>query len=203
MMDISQAIALAAFLFPLAYSPGPGNLFFAATGARFGFQRTLAPSAGYHIATWFVTAAIGFGFAGLLAKDARLGTAIQLAGAVYILWLAFGFLRSGLTADTPEPRPAGAVTGAVLLLFNPKAYVIIGLMFSQFLDGTQGDAKHVLAITTLFTLNNFLAFSLYSIAGARLGALLRVPKATRQMNTGFGVMLIGVGVWFLTGRIGG
>ncbi len=29
-------IALVLFLAPLAYSPGPGNLFFAATGARFG-----------------------------------------------------------------------------------------------------------------------------------------------------------------------
>ena len=40
-MDISQAIALAAFLFPLAYSPGPGNLFFAATGTTFSFMASI------------------------------------------------------------------------------------------------------------------------------------------------------------------
>jgi threonine/homoserine/homoserine lactone efflux protein len=36
--------ALLLFLLPLAYSPGPGNLFFAATGARFGLAAT-APRA--------------------------------------------------------------------------------------------------------------------------------------------------------------
>ena len=34
-------IALIIFLFPLAYSPGPGNMFFATNGARFGFATTV------------------------------------------------------------------------------------------------------------------------------------------------------------------
>ena len=32
------ALALVVFLFPLAFSPGPGNMFFAANGARFGLR---------------------------------------------------------------------------------------------------------------------------------------------------------------------
>jgi len=41
-MTTQIAIALLVFLFPLAYSPGPGNIFFATNGARFGFRSTLA-----------------------------------------------------------------------------------------------------------------------------------------------------------------
>ena len=48
-------LALLIFLFPLAYSPGPGNTLFAANGAVFGFRATLPASAGYHLATWAVT----------------------------------------------------------------------------------------------------------------------------------------------------
>ena len=48
-------------LLPLAYSPGPGNMFFAANGARFGFAATVPSNIGYHIATWLVTVAIGLG----------------------------------------------------------------------------------------------------------------------------------------------
>ncbi len=44
--------ALLVFLFPLACSPGPGNMFFAANGAWFGFGATIPASLGYHIATW-------------------------------------------------------------------------------------------------------------------------------------------------------
>lgn len=49
---MQDVIAFLTFLFPLAYSPGPGNMVFAANGARFGIRATLRASAGHHIATW-------------------------------------------------------------------------------------------------------------------------------------------------------
>ena len=60
---IETILALVVFLFPLAYSPGPGNMFFAAIGARFGTRASFEASAGYHVATWIVTFAVGYGFA--------------------------------------------------------------------------------------------------------------------------------------------
>ncbi|OED50376.1 hypothetical protein AB838_02405 [Rhodobacteraceae bacterium (ex Bugula neritina AB1)] len=63
---LQTTAALIMFLFPLAYSPGPGNLVFAASAARFGFAATVPANAGYHLATWIVTAAIGLGFVSAL-----------------------------------------------------------------------------------------------------------------------------------------
>ena len=60
---LELTVALVVFLFPLAYSPGPGNLFFAVNGARFGFAATMRAMAGYHVATLLMTVAIGLGFA--------------------------------------------------------------------------------------------------------------------------------------------
>ena len=61
-MSVIEIFALIIFLFPLAFSPGPGNMFFAANGARFGFVNTLSANLGYHLATIIVTFLIGFGF---------------------------------------------------------------------------------------------------------------------------------------------
>ncbi len=55
-------VSLIVFLLPLAYSPGPGNMFFAAVGAQSGFGGSLPASAGYHLATFVVTALTGMGF---------------------------------------------------------------------------------------------------------------------------------------------
>lgn len=44
---LATALALVVFPFALAYSPGPGNMFFAANGARFGLQATLPANFGY------------------------------------------------------------------------------------------------------------------------------------------------------------
>jgi threonine/homoserine/homoserine lactone efflux protein len=191
-------IALIVFLFPLAYSPGPGNMFFAAIGARFGMRASLPASAGYHVATWSVTFAIGYGFMQVLATYPAIFVVMKVAGAIYMLWLAWLFLRAGPTDGHITARPARFIDGVVLLILNPKAYVIIALMFTQFLAA---DAHNfltlLLVITTVFTLNNLLAFTVWTLLGDALGRLFRTDRHARILNAGFGVTLIGVAVWML------
>lgn len=192
------AIALILFLLPLAYSPGPGNLFFAANGARFGLWATLPASLGYHVATWLVTAAIGFGVLRALDAAPALFDLLKLAGALYVLWIAVRLMRAGRHDTSEEAQPALFHDGAMLLLLNPKAYVIIALMFTQFLDVPGSDRTLlVLGITTLFTLNNFIAFTVWTMMGAQLGVLFARAGTARAMNIGFGLTLGAVVVWML------
>jgi len=192
------AIALFLFLLPLAYSPGPGNLFFAANGARFGVRATVPASLGYHVATWLVTAAIGFGALRALDAAPALFDLLRLAGALYVFWIAVGLLRAGRRDTGREAQPAQFRDGVMLLLLNPKAYVIIALMFTQFLDVPGSDRTVlVLGITTLFTLNNLVAFTVWTMMGAQLGALFARAGSARAMNIGFGLMLGAVAVWML------
>jgi len=74
MIELLPALLL--FLVPLAYSPGPGNLFFAANGARFGLRATLPALAGYHLLTWIVTCAIGLGLIRVLEAAPKLMAAL-------------------------------------------------------------------------------------------------------------------------------
>ena len=64
-------------------------MFFATNGARFGFRATLMPNIGYHIATWIVTAGIGFGFGSLLEFIPNFFEIIRYAGAAYVFYLAW------------------------------------------------------------------------------------------------------------------
>jgi len=195
---LQNTFTLLLFLFPLAYSPGPGNLFFAANGARFGTRATIPANAGYHVATWLVTAAIGFGFVAALDQTPSLFRAMQIVGAIYVLWLAWKLMAAGGVQGTREAEPATFANGAILLLLNPKAYVIIALMFTQFLDQSSGDtSRAVLFIATVFTLNNCIAFTAWTVAGDALGRLFRNPKSARRLNLGFGALLAAVAVWML------
>lgn len=193
-------IALLVFLFPLAYSPGPGNMFFAANGARFGLRATLPASAGYHLATWIVTLAIGFGFAAALDHSPALFQAIRWAGSAYVLFLAWKLFRAGALEAGEAARPAGFVDGAVLLILNPKAYVIIALMFSQFLTGRgEAHAASVLWITTVFTLNNLLAFTVWTVIGEKIAAQFKDERHANLLNRVFGLVLACVAIWMMLG----
>lgn len=197
-MTAETAIALIVFLFPLAYSPGPGNMFFAANGARFGLASTIPASAGYHVATVIVTALIGLGFARAADLSPALFTVVKFAGSAYVLWLALKLMRAGRLDHAAEARPAGFVDGAVLLLLNPKAYVIIAAMFTQFIPaGATGAVTLVLAISVLFTFNNLVAFTAWTALGDRISARFRDAGEARRLNVVFGAMLALVAVWML------
>lgn len=196
---------LLAFLFPLAFSPGPGNMFFAALGARYGLMATLPANTGYHVATAIVTALIGLGFVALLDPASDLFFYLKTAGSLYVLWLAWNMAASGRSKANAEVagagfQGAGFRDGVMLLLLNPKAYVIILLMYSQF--GAMGDfsvGERVLIISLVFTLNNFLAFLSWTLAGDGLGRLFRSDSGARQLNLVFAAVLAGVALWMMVG----
>lgn len=197
---IPTVLALVAFLFPLAFSPGPGNMFFAANGARFGLRATLPANLGYHLATWLVTAAIGFGALAAVTAQPGIFLAVKLAGSLYVLVLAWRIFRSGARQGGGEARPAGFGTGVLLLLFNPKAYILIALMFTQFVEpGLAASWPLILVITTVFTLNNFAAFLAWTLAGDWLAGQFRDARAARRLNRLFGAVLAAVAVWMALG----
>lgn len=195
---IQTAIALILFLFPLAYSPGPGNLFFAANGARFGFSSTVWANLGYHIATWIVTAVIGFGFAVALDEFPTVFLILKIAGSLYVLRIAWRLFNSAALEAAETARHVTFMDGVILLVLNPKAYVIITLMFTQFLGQTSDNyASRILMITTVFTLNNLVAFSIWALIGDTIARYFRTPKSAGILNRTFGLILACVGVWML------
>ncbi len=195
---MASAFVLVAFLFPLAYSPGPGNMFFAANGARFGFRSTINANLGYHLATWIVTMAIGLGLETGLERYPTAFTVLKVSGSVYVLWLAWKLYKSKGFEHGDEAKPATALDGAVLLLLNPKAYVIIAVMFTQFLDSTStsriGD---VAQISTIFTINNMVAFVVWTLVGDALTRRFRDPSSAKRLNTALALMLAAVATWIL------
>ena len=195
---LQAIVSLVIFLFPLAYSPGPGNMFFAANGARFGLLGTLRASLGYHVATWLVTAAIGLGFVEIRTQMPLFFVGLKLAGSLYVFWIAWTFLRAGVLREEHDAKPASFWDGFILLVVNPKAYVIIALMFTQFMDAVAlGGVMNVLVITTVFTLNNFIAFSVWTLVGDRISVLFRTPDSARRLNVGFACVLCLVAIWML------
>jgi threonine/homoserine/homoserine lactone efflux protein len=195
---LNIVIPLIVFLFPLAYSPGPGNMFFAANGARFGFRSTIPSNTGYHIATWIVTVAIGLGFSVALENYPNAFLAIKIAGSLYVFWIAWNLFKSGALEGSEQAKPATFVDGVVLLILNPKAYLIIALMFTQFLGSSDGERiTAVIVISTIFTINNLVAFSLWAAVGDRIASRFRTEKGARRLNMIFGVTLAAVAVWML------
>jgi threonine/homoserine/homoserine lactone efflux protein len=95
-MDFQLMVALIIFLFPLAYSPGPGNAFFASIGAAHGLRAAVPALIGYHAATFIVTVMIGMGAGLLFLSEPRVARTLSVLGAAYVFWLGYLFLRASM-----------------------------------------------------------------------------------------------------------
>ena len=90
--------------------------------------------------------------------------------------------------------------GGLLLVLNPKAYMIIMLMFTQFLGpATAGYTAAVLWISLVFTINNLIAFTVWALIGDQILARFRDAAASRKMNLVFGAVLAVVAIWMMLG----
>jgi threonine/homoserine/homoserine lactone efflux protein len=72
----------------------------------------------------------------------------------------------------------------------------MALMFSQFLSTDGGlQIANVLTISTVFTLNNFVAFSIWAAVGDKIADKFRTDEGARWLNLMFGILLAAVAVW--------
>ena len=200
-MDL--VVPLVIFLLPLAYSPGPGNAYFAALGASVGLRASVPALAGYHVATFVVTVPIGLGLDATVLQSPTAALMLSLVGSGYIVWLAFALIRAARQpvreagSSSPVRAPAyGFWSGAIVLVANPKTYYIIAVMFTTFLPAASADnAVLVIGVATVFTLNNLVAFIVWALGGRALATLFHSPRARRRINYLFALSLVSVAVW--------
>ena len=125
MLDLLGLGAVAAAFFVAAASPGPATIAVAtvsmsagrACGLRFGYGLSIG------LAFWGLVAATGLG-AVLQASSVALSV-LKLLGGAYLLWLAYGTVRSADRDPVPQNAPTRRRNhfrrGLLLNLSNPKA----------------------------------------------------------------------------------
>jgi threonine/homoserine/homoserine lactone efflux protein len=78
-----------AFVFLGLFSPGPNVILLTASGARFGFQRTLPHLAGVVLGVGIIAGLTAFGLGAILIAMPQLTLALKGIAAVWILWMAW------------------------------------------------------------------------------------------------------------------
>lgn len=124
----------------MTWSPGPNNLMLAASGARFGYRRTLPHVLGIMFGGFSIFFAMAMGLGVIFEAYPQIQTAMKFIGSAYLLYLAYRIAVAPMPTDDNEQKPMGFWAAAAFQYVNPKVYVMgIGLI-AGFLpsDGTCG-----------------------------------------------------------------
>ena len=112
------------------------------------------------------------------------------------MYLAYKFYKAEAYNETNKSIKCSFIDGVILLILNPKAYVIISIMFSIFLDGS-GNIFKIFLISFIFTVNNCVSFTLWTLFGDLIGSKFRNEKYSKKLNKTFSALLFIIALWML------
>jgi threonine/homoserine/homoserine lactone efflux protein len=99
MLPIELLFAIASFALVTCATPGPNNIMLTATGANFGFVKTLSHIGGILAGVALLHLCIGLGLGVLFQQFPIVQQSLKVAGSAYLLWLAFKLLQFNYVDD--------------------------------------------------------------------------------------------------------
>lgn len=183
MFFLPEPAALIAYTIACAVlflTPGPDMSLFLAKTLAGGRRAGMAAMLGANLGCLVHTLLAAIGLSALLAASATAFTAVKIAGAVYLLWLAVDAVRSGSALNVDqrgsggEPFSRTLLLGAGVNLTNPKVVLFFVTFLPQFVRAGDPDAPAKLIFLGLYYVLFSLPFAVLMILGAeRLIAFLR------------------------------
>ena len=176
---MTDTVPLLVFVFAGLFSPGPNVVMLTASGARFGFRRTLPHLLGVPLGTAILAAVSGFGIGASLLSTPALKLVFQLFAAAWILWLSYKTARAarvGRSADQDKPF---TFTQAILFqAVNPKLWAVTIAAAAGFSSGLSPQFEALRLFMVFFGLNLFVCF-FWTTTGHLLSNLLQSEKTWR------------------------
>ncbi|WP_319475712.1 LysE family translocator [Marispirochaeta aestuarii] len=187
-----SAIILPVFLFTLSMTitPGPNNMLLTASGARFGYRRTLPLIGGIvlGIISQLVLSALGLGV--LFQSIPVLKGLLKVFGVLYLVYLAYriAFTPGKKKYGKEAEQPLGLMAGAGFQYLNPKAYIMSITAMSVY--PVQGELflPSALLIIAFFLVITPLAISVWAGFGTLLGRLMSSARYARGVRMLLGGM---------------
>ena len=178
-----MSVAVGSFLIFAASqvgTPGPANMALMASGAQFGLSRSLPFIGGVVLGKQLIIWPLGYGLFSLAGAAPWAVEAIKWVSLAVVLWIAWRIAFMQLSEASSGSRPFSFALGLLVHPFNPKAWAMITVGFTAFVEpGTPAlQATATIAICLLAT--QIVLHPVWTIAGsgsARLAADSRAERA--------------------------
>jgi len=190
-MTYETILAIALFSLVGSVSPGPSNFMLLASGTNFGFWRTVPQILGITVGLSSVLLAVGFGLGALIHAYPPIGLALKIAGAAYLLYLAWriAMSRAAPNSEADSARPLTLLESAAFQWVNPKAW-IAGLTAMAAYASAENPFVSVLLITLVVAIVNLPSVAVWAGFGVALRSFLTNPARLKWFNIAMGLLLV-------------
>jgi threonine/homoserine/homoserine lactone efflux protein len=201
-ISLHAFLGIAAVAIGLVLTPGPNMIYLVSRSVTQGRRAGMISLAGVAVGFLVYLVAATAGIATIFSLVPAVYTALKLAGAAYLLWLAWKAVRPGgdsvfapkaLPADPPRKLFA---MGLVTNLLNPKIAILYVSLLPQFVDPARGHVAAqsltlgVTQIVVALTVNAAIVL----MAGSIAAFLSRRPTWLRLQRYVMGTVLAALAI---------
>jgi len=177
-MTYDLLIALVGFAFVSSITPGPNNLMLMASGANYGFRRTIPHMLGISIGHSVMVTLVGLGLAQVFEAYPITRLILQIGSTAYLLYLAWKIAnaappKKGEAAGTPMTF----LQAAAFQWVNPKAWAMALTAITLYAPDRSLAAVALVAV--IFGAINGPSVSTWTILGQQMRRVLTNPLARR------------------------
>ena len=216
-MTLELWLLLAMTLLAGAMSPGPSVALVLRTAMTHGRLNALAVALAHGVGISVYTLAVVLGLAALIQSSGFFMNALQIGGALFLLYLGGRMLFSGIGALTSETREAvdvsdpatstddssglgiwqNALNGFLIVFFNPKVVIFFVAIFSQVLSAEQLLSTQVVA-AVLAGVIDAAWYTLVGILASNQRFAVTLNRALPFIDSAFGMLFVAFSAVILT-----
>lgn len=180
-MTYDLFLGLALFAFVSSITPGPNNLMLMASGANFGFQRTIPHMVGVGLGFVLMIVLVGNGLGQVFERVPQTYSAMKAASVGYLLYLAWKIAHAApANSNSAAGRPMTFLQAAAFQWVNPKAWFMALTAISVYSADQSG--RTILIVATVFGLINLPSVGVWVLLGQQVTRVLTNPARLQVFN---------------------
>jgi len=194
---VEQIAALVGFSIISAGTPGPNNILLWASGAAFGFRRTIPHVVGTAVGIGALTLAVAAGLSVIITGVPGVALAMKIAGSLYLLYLAWRVAGAGALSNRSIAKPLGVGQAAAFQVINPKSWIFALGAVTTFRPANLPTFSGAVLVTITMILVIIPTASLWAAGGGAISRMIRDDRVRRAVNLTLALILAAtvVAVW--------
>ena len=176
--------------------PGTGVIYTITTGLTLKWRASIAAAIGCTLGIVPHILASILGLSALLNMSAQVFSGLKIAGAMYLLYLAWNMWREAGTLEINKKSTGSNITQIVIKaiainLLNPKLTIFFFAFLPLFVSkDSASPTLEMVTLSAVFMGMTFLIFALYGILASGISAyLINSSRAVKRLQQAFAAVL--------------
>ncbi|MEZ8105749.1 LysE family translocator [Vibrio cortegadensis] len=189
-MEWQFFLSVALFALVMTGTPGPNNVMLTASGANFGYRRSIPHFIGIGFGLISLISLNGLGLGVLFQTYPAIQDALKILGSAYLLYLAWkiAFSSAMSKGEGKANKPMTCWEAILFQYLNPKAWMMSITAVGSFAYSGEDYWWSIAAISIIFLLVQVHTSSVWVGFGAFIRRWLSTSKAWQRFNLGMGTL---------------